>query len=165
MIEPNKKFMNEAIKEAKKATKEYGDYPIGAIIIKDYKIIAKSGNSVVKNNDPISHAEIDVIRKATRKLKTKNLSDCILYVTTEPCAICTTATIWTKIKGIVYGTNKKDFDDFWVKWYKKNKTPKSKWVFHKLSCNDVLSKGTPKRELIGNFMRKECKELFNLYPK
>ena len=79
-----KEYMQLAYNEALKAYKK-GDVPIGAIIIKNDKVIAKSYNKKEKNNNAILHAELDVINKACKKLKTWHLEECILYTTLEPC--------------------------------------------------------------------------------
>lgn len=96
-------FMTLAIKEAKKAYKK-GDVPVGAIIVKDNKVISKSYNKKEKNKNVIHHAEIIAISKACKKLKTWHLDDCILYVTLEPCMMCTGAILQSRIKKVIYAT-------------------------------------------------------------
>ncbi len=80
-------YYNELIKLTKKAYKK-GEVPIAAIIVKNNKIISKAYNLREKNNDVLGHAEIIAINKATKKLKTWHLNDCILYSTVEPCDMC-----------------------------------------------------------------------------
>ncbi len=80
-------YYNELIKLTKKAYKK-GEVPIAAIIVKNNKIISKAYNLREKNNDVLGHAEIIAIKKATKKLKTWHLNDCILYSTVEPCDMC-----------------------------------------------------------------------------
>ena len=96
------KYMKIAINEAKKAYKK-GDIPVGAIIVKNNKIISKAYNKKEKNNCPIDHAEILAIKKACKKLKTWHLDDCTLYVTMEPCLMCAGALVQSRIKKVVYG--------------------------------------------------------------
>lgn len=96
-------WMQEAIKEAKKA-----DFPYGAVIVKDNKIIAKAGTANRENLDPTAHAEITTIRKACRRLNTPNLTGTTLYTTCEPCPMCFTAAWWSKISKIVFGMNLED---------------------------------------------------------
>lgn len=96
-------WMNLALKQAKKAYKQ-GDVPVGAVIIKDNKLIAKAYNQKEKKNNVIKHAEIIAIEKACKKLKTWHLDDCIMYVTLEPCMMCTGAIVQSRIKKIVYAT-------------------------------------------------------------
>lgn len=102
------KYMNIAIKEAEKAFKE-GEIPVGAIIVKDDKIISKAYNKKESKNNPIAHAEIIAISKACKKLKTWHLDDCTMYVTMEPCLMCAGAMIQSRIKKVVYGVENKKF--------------------------------------------------------
>ena len=98
----NEYYMNIAIKEAKKAYK-YEEVPVGAIIVKDNKIIAKAFNKKEKTNNVTKHAEIIAISKACKKLKNWRLEDCTIYVTMEPCMMCSGAIEQSRIKKIVYG--------------------------------------------------------------
>lgn len=98
----NEKYMKLAIKEAIKA-RDIDEVPIGAIIVKDDKVIAKAHNLREKKQQSTAHAEIIAIEKACKKLGTWRLEDCTLYVTLEPCAMCTGATILSRIKHVVYG--------------------------------------------------------------
>lgn len=104
----DERYMLEALKEAKKAYKK-NEVPIGAIIVKDNKIIARSYNRKEKTQIAIQHAEILVIEKACKKLKNWRLLDCSLYVTVEPCMMCCGAIIQSRIKKIVYGTKNSNF--------------------------------------------------------
>ena len=140
-MHPDKKFMQEAINLANKK-----EYKVAALIVKDNKIIAKATTTIKKNKDPTCHAEINVIRMATKKLKSHKLENCYLYSTFEPCPMCTSACIWAKMKGIIYGANISDANE---------KYPQR----IKIKCSSIIKKGTPKLELYKNFMRKECKEL------
>ncbi len=91
-----------ALKEARKALKK-NEVPIGAVIVRDNKVIAKAHNLREKNNLATSHAEILVIQKANKKLKSWRLDSCTLYVTIEPCPMCAGAIIQSRIKNVVYG--------------------------------------------------------------
>ncbi len=95
------KYMLIALKEAKIAYIK-GDVPVGAIIVKDNKIIAKAHNCKETNKIATNHAEILAINKACRKLKTWYLDDCVLYTTMEPCMMCCGAIMQSRIKKIVY---------------------------------------------------------------
>lgn len=81
------KFMKEALKEAKKAAEKL-EVPVGAIIVKDGKIIARAHNLKETKNDTTKHAEILAIAKASKKLNSWRLTDCEMYVTLEPCTMC-----------------------------------------------------------------------------
>jgi len=104
MYEKDKKFMWEAIKEAEKSL-ALDEVPVGAVIVKDNKIIARGHNLREKTHDPTSHAEIVAIRKACKKLKSWRLEGCTIYVTIEPCAMCAGTLLWSRIDRIVYGAN------------------------------------------------------------
>ena len=82
--------------------------PFGAVIVKDGKIIAKSANKVTQQNDPTAHAEVSAIRLACRKLKTFDLSGCIIYTSCEPCPMCLSALYWAQIDSLYYANTKKD---------------------------------------------------------
>lgn len=95
-------FMQKALLEAKKAEK-IGEVPIGAIIVKNNKIIARGYNRREIDNDPLGHAEIIAIKKAAKKLGQWRLSDCTLYVTLEPCPMCAGAIVNARIPRLVFG--------------------------------------------------------------
>ena len=97
------KLMKQALKEAKKAY-EKEEVPIGAIIVKDGKIIARAHNQKETKTDTTKHAEILAIQKASKKLKSWRLIDCEMYVTLEPCSMCAGAMINSRIKKVYIGT-------------------------------------------------------------
>lgn len=97
-------FMKQALKEAKKAY-EKDEVPIGAVIVKDGKIISRGYNEKESKNDVTKHAEITAIRKASKKLNNWRLSDCKIYVTLKPCDMCLSAIIQSRIKEIIIGTD------------------------------------------------------------
>lgn len=96
------KFMKVAYKEAIKACNE-DEVPVGAVIVKDGKIIARAHNRKEKKNDCTSHAEIECIRKASKKIGDWYLKDCELYVTLEPCVMCCGAIINARIEKVYFG--------------------------------------------------------------
>lgn len=97
-----KKFMEEAIEEAKKALQN-GDVPIGCVIVKDNKIVGRGYNTRNKFNSSIGHAEINAIADANKNLENWVLNECELYVTIEPCQMCSGAIIQSRIKKVYYG--------------------------------------------------------------
>ena len=97
------KFMKEALKEAQKSYKKE-EIPVGAIIVKDGKIIARGHNLKETKTDPTKHAEIIAIQKACKKLQTWRLTGCTMYVTLEPCSMCAGALIQARIKKLYIGT-------------------------------------------------------------
>jgi len=101
---PDERFMFEAIKQAKiAAAKE--EVPVGAVIVRKGKIIAKAYNQVEMLKDPTAHAEMIAITEATNFLQTKWLSGCSIYVTIEPCSMCSGALVLARVKEIVYGAD------------------------------------------------------------
>ena len=105
-------FMNEALKEAKKAL-DLGEVPVGAVIVCSSQIIARAHNYTQQLNDATAHAEMQAYTIASDYLQSRYLHNCTLYVTLEPCMMCAGAAYWTQISKIVYGTkdDKKGFSN------------------------------------------------------
>ena len=97
------KFMKEALKEAKKAYKKL-EVPVGCVIVRDGKIIARGHNLKETKKDTTKHAEIIAIQKASKKLEAWRLLDCDMYVTLEPCSMCAGAIINSRIRNLYVGT-------------------------------------------------------------
>jgi len=100
----DEQYMQQALKEAQKAF-DSGEVPIGAIVVLQDKIIARAHNQVELLNDSTAHAEILAITTAFNFLGSKYLPDATLYVTIEPCLMCSGALYWSKIGKIVYGAD------------------------------------------------------------
>ena len=94
--------MREALKEAEKARK-LNEVPIGCVIVHDGKIIGRGYNRRMKDKNTLSHAELNAIKKASKKLKDWRLDDCEMYVTTEPCQMCSGAIVQARIKKVYIG--------------------------------------------------------------
>ena len=101
----NEKYMHLALLEAKKAYKK-GEVPIGAVIVRNNKIISKAHNLIEKKQNSIMHAEIIAISKASKKLKNWRLIDCDMYVTLEPCLMCASAIELSRINKVYFLTSK-----------------------------------------------------------
>jgi tRNA(adenine34) deaminase len=99
-------FMNEAIKEALKAY-EKGEIPVGAVVVINGQIVSRAHNIKETTNDPTSHAEILAIREAGRALGAWRLTEATIYVTKEPCIMCSGAIVNARIKRLVYGCDDK----------------------------------------------------------
>ena len=95
-------FMKEALKEAQKAYKKL-EVPVGVVIVKDDRIIARAYNQKESKSSPIKHAEIIAIEKACKKLNNWRLNDCDMYITLEPCSMCAGAIINSRIRKIYIG--------------------------------------------------------------
>lgn len=105
------KYMEIAIKEAKKAEK-HNDVPIGAVIVKNNKIISKGHNKKELTKMVTKHAEIVAIERACKKLHSWRLDDCEIYITMEPCKMCYNAILQSRIKKIYYSVNNEKFGNF-----------------------------------------------------
>ena len=113
-----KDFMQRAIDLSINSVKNGGG-PFGAVIVKDGEIIAEASNSVTIDNDPTAHAEVNAIRKATKKLGSFDLAGCDIYTSCEPCPMCLGAIYWAHLDKIYMGNDRKDaakigFDDDFI---------------------------------------------------
>lgn len=144
-------FMRMAIKLSMQNVLQSLGGPFGAVIVKDGKVIAKSANKVTLRNDPTAHAEVAAIRLACKKLKTFDLSGCIVYTSCEPCPMCLGALYWARVDAIYYGNTKADaaainFDDQFI--------------------YEELDKTLDQRKLpIKQLLRDEAHEAFKLWGK
>ena len=98
----NDSFMAEALNEAEEAGKR-GEIPVGAVLVMDGRILARSGNRTRVDQDVTAHAEINVIREASRLLGQERLAGADLYVTLEPCAMCAAAISFARVRRLYYG--------------------------------------------------------------
>ncbi len=155
-MHPAKEFMEAAIDEAIKS-REAGDYAVGAVVVKDGKIIARAGNRVKLDEDPFYHAEILAIRNAAKSLGKRHLSECVLYTTHEPCPMCASDVVWARMKGIVYGAKISDM----IKFRKTNGNGDWSWKTIDIPVSVILEKGDSSIFLVKEFMRNECNELFH----
>jgi guanine deaminase len=148
------KYMELAISEAKKNLKSMHGGPFGACIVKDDKVIALAHNTVLKN-DATCHAEINAIRIASKKIKSFDLTGCIIYSTTEPCPMCFSAIHWARIDTVVFGTTIQDAQRI---------------GFNELKISSAMLKslGKSKVKLVKSKLLKECRQLFsdwNILPE
>lgn len=104
-------FMKEAVKQAKKALK-IEEVPIGCIIVKDGKIISRAYNKREQNQSSTAHAEILAIQKANKKLNSWRLDECDIYVTLEPCLMCTGAISLSRFRNVIYGAKQHKVQDY-----------------------------------------------------
>ncbi len=135
-------FMRLAIAEAKK-----GDAPYGAVIVKDDEVVAVAYNTVSKDNDPSAHAEINVIRSLTAKLKNLSLEGYSIYTTGEPCPMCAAACIWAGISEIVYAVSIQDLISL-------NQSQID------ITCEEMIAKSFRKIKVIKGVLKEECLALF-----
>lgn len=135
-------FMRLALAEAKK-----GDAPYGAVIVKDNEVVAVAHNTVNRDNDPSAHAEINVIRSLTAKLKNPSLEGYSIYTTGEPCPMCATACVWSGLSEIVYGASIQDLITL-------NQSQVN------ISCEEVIAKSFKNIKLTKDVLKNECLDLF-----
>ena len=144
MFMTDEQYMQQALLQAKKAF-EADEVPIGAIIVLNNTIIAKAHNQVELLNDSTAHAEILALTTAYNFLGSKYLPEAVLYVTVEPCLMCSGALYWSKIGKIIYGAT----DD-------KNSYRK---------CCGSSNPFRPKTELMGGVLQDECGQLMKDFFK
>lgn len=145
-----------AIKEAEKARK-LRDYAVGAVLVKDDKIISLCSNRSKRDESPIAHAETLAIIKGSRVLKNRHLNGCILYCTHEPCPMCAAVIVWSRLKGVVYGAKYKDMK----KYRESYGNHRYLWRTIDIPCKTIFNKSTEKIEIVEDFMRNECIRLFH----
>lgn len=142
-------YMMCAVREAWKGIRAGAGGPFGSVVVCGETIVSRAHNRVVATFDPTAHAEILAIRKASRKLKRFDLSDCELFTTCEPCPMCFAAIYWARIRIIYYGCRQNDaarigFDDA---------------RFHKIFGRGVRAGGVRATQL----ERRSCLEVFRAW--
>ena len=143
-----KEYFNKAVDLALNGVKVGDGGPFGAVVVKNGKIVGCGNNKVLVNNDPTAHAEIVAIRDACEKLGTYDLTDCIIYSTSEPCPMCLSSIIWSNIKEVYFGTNRRDV---------------SKIGFRDKLIYDYLSGKEQDVIKVKYIENQECKDLLNEY--
>ena len=134
-------FMKKAFEEAKYAFFK-NEVPVGCVIVNNNDIISRSSNMVELLNDSTAHAELIAITSAQNSLNSKNLDNCILYTTLEPCLMCYGAIYWSKINTVVYGASDK----------------KRGFSRHSIDLDRKIN-------IINGFMEKESKDLLDSFFK
>ena len=141
-------YMKECISLAK-MSKEYGEVPVGAMLLKNNKIISKAHNTSISLSDPTGHAEINVIRDACKKINNYRINNSVLYVSLEPCLMCISAICEARIENVIFGA----YAD-----YDKNFQSKFNYVKNRFKLNH-----TPK--FIGGILEEECSSLIKNFFK
>ena len=132
------KFMNEALKEARKAYEKL-EIPVGAVVVKNGKIISKAHNLKETKQTATAHAEILAIQKANKKLNNWRLIDCDMYVTLEPCSMCMGAIVSSRIKNIYIGTlDQKKEEKIDIQKYKEEYDVNIKYGICGAECESIL---------------------------
>ena len=139
-------FMKEALLLAQKAKQE-GEVPVGAVVVKDDKIIGRGYNKRENLLSPLAHAEIEAIHEASKNLGSWRLTDCDLYVTLEPCPMCAGAIINSRISRVFYGAYDNKAGSFGT------------------LCDLTLFKYNSTPEIHGGILEDECKEILSTFFK
>ena len=141
----NKQHMNSAILSALQGIMDNDGGPFGSVIVKGDKVISVAHNTVLRDNDPTCHGEMNAIRAACKILSTHDLSGCELYTTAYPCPMCLGAIRWANIDKVYYGCRLEDTE--------------------KIGFRDLDFQDTEKfvRNSMSEVNRNECLDLFNKY--
>lgn len=141
-MENDERYMKEALAEAKKAF-DAEEVPIGCVIVWNDRIIARAFNRTEQLNDFTAHAEMQAVTSASEFLGNKYLNECTMYVTLEPCVMCSGAAFWTQIGRIVYG----------AKDIKRGISGFSNRILH------------PSTEIVGGVLESECADILTRFFK
>jgi tRNA(Arg) A34 adenosine deaminase TadA len=149
--------MRRAIEVARAAVPA-GDYPVGAVVVRDGRIIAESSTRIQSLMDPSAHAEVLAIRGAAIAAGSVYLPGAVLYSTLEPCPMCASLAIWARLDGIVYGASLQDGLDR----YRESRGHEHDWRQIAIKVREIVDRGEPGLELVGDFLRDECLALLRL---
>ena len=145
MVE-HEKYIDFAIEEAEKSKRE-GGRPFGSVLVKDGEVIASAYNRVIQDNDPTSHAEMNVIQSYCYGNKTLDLWGCAIYTSCEPCPMCASAIAWANISLLVFGADRVD-------------GPTNYHRQTELSCEEVIRRSGKTIDVIAHVSRSKCASLF-----
>lgn len=141
-------YMQRAIELAEESHRR-GDFAVASLIVREGRIVAEGTTTILRDQDPTAHAEMNTIRSAARALGNRFLEGCTLYTTYEPCPMCTAAAIWAKIETIVYGAGGTDA------------TESHPWRVQ-IPAAEVIARGTPQPALVPSCLREQCIALLRL---
>lgn len=155
---PSIELMNYCIELAKNNL-EKGQYALSSIIVDlDGNIISEAASRLITGYDPTAHPEIVALRLAAEKIKSRYLQHHYLYTTLEPCPMCTSAAIWAKMDGIVFGAYQTDA----IEYAEKHPSKLFTWRQIQIPSKIIADKGRPLLKIIPGIQRMQCKELFHL---
>jgi tRNA(Arg) A34 adenosine deaminase TadA len=153
---PNPLFMQAAIAAAQ-ASKLAGDYAVGSVIVYENQLIAQAGNRTHLDRDPTQHAEMIAIREAARCRANKDLSGCILYATHEPCPMCMSAIVWSRVSQVVFGATMEDHKTYRDRFG----NDQWRWRVIDVPATTIARQSDSAVKLVPGFMREECIALFH----
>ncbi len=145
-MEDHAYYMRFAIEEAAKA-KEAGGRPFGSVLVKDGEVVARAYNRVLQDNDPTSHAELNLVRCYCSQTGIMDLQGYVLYTSCEPCAMCASAIAWANVSSMVFGADRTD-----------GPTDYSRQT--DLSCEEVIRRSGRSIPVVGHVSREACAVLF-----
>jgi tRNA(Arg) A34 adenosine deaminase TadA len=138
---------------------ERGNYPLGALVIVDGAVF-DGASHLVEGHDPSAHPELVAIRAACSAIGSRYLPGGILVTTLEPCPMCTSAAIWAKMQGIVFGSEQQDAID----WARDHPHATFTWRQIEIRASTVAAAGDPSPWIMAGVERDACNELFSLVP-
>ena len=144
----HEEYIRMAIEIAKESKKK-GNLPFGCVLVnKNGEVLLKGKNTINTDVDCLAHAEINLIRDASKKFDYSYLNNCSIYTSDEPCPMCTSAIYWSGIGKLVYGLSKTEY-------YKIVGRDNPNWVFE-MATRELLEKGGRKLEVIGPLLEEEA---------
>ncbi len=151
LMDEHRRWMKKALREAERAF-DAGEVPVGAVVVRDGRIIGRGRNRVEQLQDPTAHAELIAITAACETLDTKFLDGCTLYVTLDPCPMCAGALVWARLERLVFGA----FDEKAGAASTLYQIPQDARLTHRA---EILSGLEPDRAaaLLGDFFRRRRK--------
>ena len=150
MDENDLRFMRVAIDVARKA-RDKGDHPFGAVLVDEQgHILMEAESTVVTERDCTGHAEINLVRQASRKYDSDFLARCTLYTSTEPCPMCASAIFWGNVRRVVYGLSEEGL-------YEMVGEDTEEVLY--LPCRELFGKGRKPIEVIGPVLEEEAREV------
>ena len=156
MIHPDDSLMKKCIEIAREGLGE-SQYPIGALVVDEKGLILSVKNSrLISGCDPTAHPEIVAIRESAEKRGSRYLEGCYLYTTLEPCPMCTSAVIWARMKGVVFGALLEDVLNF----IHQHEFRSLSWRQITIPAKTIAANGQPRIEVHAGMLRRECCELF-----
>jgi len=145
----HERFIQMALELAQRAV-AHGNHPFGALLVKDEKIVLTAENTVNTDTDCTRHAELNLVSRASRELDAQTLSQCTLYTSTEPCAMCAGAIYWADIPRVVYACSERILDDI-------------AGGNLRLPCQEVFARGQRSIEVIGPILETQAAQLHKAF--
>lgn len=156
-LELAQSWMSECVELANEAAAA-GNYALGALVVRDGTVLARSSSQLIDSYDPSAHPEMVTLRAAAERSACRYIVDAYLVTTLEPCVMCTGAAIWAKLRGIVFGAHQSDA----VAWSRAHPDELYTWRQIHISCQEVVDKGEPRLAVVGGVLRDACAALFEL---